>query len=238
MGENPFYRFFRPVSFELDHKLWRRMPRHPSFKHEYWNGRLHWTPRPNTCDVFLDLDQWQPPQPSEVSLVSRARITVRQVREEDWAMLPRVFCAASSQWPPLSQWEGAAPLRASRVIIEWARRGRDGPLVAPACLVALAGDRVSSSAEEPIVGAAIVTLLPAGCLRGAPQTSGEHLPHLDWIFVAWFEERRGIATLLLGAAVRELRALGHRTLASTVLTGNPPAMLWHWSSGFRLPRGG
>ena len=59
MGENPFYRFFRRVSFPLDYKIWRKMPRHPSFKHEYWDGKLHWTPRPNTCDVYLDLDQWR-----------------------------------------------------------------------------------------------------------------------------------------------------------------------------------
>lgn len=94
------------------------MPRHPSFKHEYWDGKLHWTPRPNTCDVYLDL------------------------------------------------------------------------------------------------------------------------AHLDWIFVAWMEQRRGIGTLLLGAVVSELRALGHSTLASTVLTGNAAPMLWHWRSGFHLPRDG
>ncbi len=152
--------------------------------------------------------------------------------------LPSAFCAASSHWPPLSQWDGPARLRASRCIIKWARRGRDGPLVAPACFVALAVDRVSSNGEEPIAGAVIVTLVPAGRLRGAPRTSGEHLPHLDWIFVVWMEQRRGIASLLLGAVVRELRALGHATLASTVITGHAPAMLWHWGSGFRLPRGG
>ena len=122
MGEHPFYRFFRPASFELDPKLWRRMPRHPLFKHEYWNGRLHWTPRPNTCDVYLDLEQWQPPQPADRSLVTkRESVAVRELREEDWAKLPRAFCAASSQWPPLSQWDGAAPLRASRCIIDAGR---------------------------------------------------------------------------------------------------------------------
>ena len=239
MSEHPFYRFFRPASFPLDPKLWRKMPRHPSFKHEYWDGKLHWTPRPNTCDVYLDLEQWQPPQPGESSLAAqREPVTVRQLREEDWEKLPRAFCAASIQWPPLSQWDGAAPLRASRCIIEWARRGKDGPLVAPACFVALAHDPASPSGDELIEGAAIVTLVPAERLRGAPQTEGEHLPHLDWVFVAWMEQRRGIATLLLGAVVKALRALGRCTLASTVLTGHAPALLWHWSRGFRLPRGG
>ena len=239
MGENPFYRFFRRVSFPLDYKIWRKMPRHPSFKHEYWDGKLHWTPRPNTCDVYLDLDQWQPPQPGERKLPPRREpIIVRHLREEDWEKLPRVFCAASRQWPPLSQWDGAAPLQAARLIVEWARQGKDGPLVLPACFVALARDGSPASGEELIIGAAIVTLVRTERLRGPPPASGEHLPHLDWIFVAWMDQRRGIGTLLLGAVVSKLRALGHNTLASTVLTGNAAPMLWHWSSGFHLPRGG
>ena len=48
------------------------------------------------------------------------------------------------------------------------------------------------------------------------------------------EQRRGVATRLLGAIVEELRALGHDTLASTVLTAQEASMLWHWRHGFRL----
>ena len=102
----------------------------------------------------------------------------------------------------------------------------------------MARDRIPASGEESIVGAAIVILVPAERLRAPPPTSGQYLPHLDWIFVAWMEQRRGIGTLLLGGVVSELRALGHTTLASTVLTGQAAPMLWHWSTGFRLPRGG
>jgi GNAT superfamily N-acetyltransferase len=238
MGDNPFYRFFRPVSCPLDLKLWRKMPRHPSFKHEYWNGKLHWTPRPNTCDVYLDLSRWRAPAQAEGRMPSRQEpTTLRRLQEKDWEKLPRVFCAASRQWPPLSQWNGPAPLRAARVIIEWARRGKDGPLVPEACLVALAAEGGTTSGEEVISGATLVTLMPAERLRRAPPTSGEYLPHLDWIFVAWMEQRHGIGTRLLGSVVSELRALGHSTLASTVLTGQAAPMLWHWSNGFRLPQG-
>jgi hypothetical protein len=237
MADNPFYRFFRRVSFQLDLKLWQKMPRHPSFKHEYFNGKLHWTPRPNTCDVYLDLDRWQSPQPGERLRRTEHPPTLRHLQEGDWEKLPRVFCAGFCQWPPLSQWQGPARLRAARCILDWTRLEKDGPLVLPACFVAMDRDRFSTSHEEAIAGAIIVTLVPVAHLRGAPATEGEHLPHLDWIFVPWVEQRHGIATLLLAAVVHQLRVLGHKTLASTVLTGNPPAMLWHWSSGFRLPRG-
>jgi GNAT superfamily N-acetyltransferase len=121
--------------------------------------------------------------------------------------------------------------------LEWARQGKDGPLLPTACFVARAGEQDASNGEAAIVGAAIITLLPAGRLRYASRTSG-YVPHLNWIFVPWMEQRRGVATMLLGSIVRELRALGHSMLASTVITGNAPAVLWHWSCGFRLQRVG
>jgi hypothetical protein len=232
--DNPFYRFFRPVSFLLEHRLWRKMPRHPSFKHEYWDGKLHWTPRPNTCDIYLDLAQWKPPPPSAFRAPRREDLTVRQMQEEDWPKLPRTFCAAAIQHPPLSQWDGPAPLRASRCIIQWARDGKDGPLVPSACLVATGAEPLASKSKEFFRGATIVTLVPAHHLQGGEEIQAEPLPHLDWIFVPWMEQRRGIATLLLERLVQELHTLGHRTLASTVLTANTPALLWHWSRGFRL----
>jgi GNAT superfamily N-acetyltransferase len=233
MADNPFYRFFRRVSFPLERKLWDRMPRHPGFEHDYWDGALHWTPRPKTCDCFLGLDTWQPPQRGELSLPPE-EVSVRQLGDEDWKVLPRLFCAAFRHWPPLSQWEGAAPLRASRCIMEWARDGKDGPLVPEACVVALALDERTDDGAERIAGAAIVTLMDATQLRGACAVEVGRVPHLDWIFVPLTEQRRAIATRLLAAVVESLRALGHRTLASTVLTANPHAMLWHWRCGFAL----
>jgi len=163
---------------------------------------------------------------------------VRQLQEQDWAELPDVFSMAACQWPPLSQWEGPAPRRAARIIIDWARHGKDGPLVSQACFVALARDDFHKSKEPSIVGAAIVTLMAKERLLNPPSASPEHLPHLDWIFVTWTDYRRGVATRLLESVVRRLRLLGHKTLASTVLIGPPAPMLWHWANGFRLPRGG
>ena len=125
-------------------------------------------------------------------------------------------------------------MRASRCILEWARRGHDGPLVPEACVVALTKDERAGDDAERIAGAAIMTLTDAKRLRGAPAADDERMPHLDWIFVPWMEQRRGIATRLLAGVVDALRAQGCRTLASTVLTANPPAMLWHWRCGFVL----
>jgi L-amino acid N-acyltransferase YncA len=45
---------------------------------------------------------------------------------------------------------------------------------------------------------------------------------------------QGTGTALLGAAVRELLALGYSQLLSTFMLGNDSSMLWHWRSGFEL----
>jgi GNAT superfamily N-acetyltransferase len=105
-------------------------------------------------------------------------------------------------------------------------------------LAALSSRGSTTGEPEIIQGATIVTLAPVDQLRGAPLSAGESLPHLDWVFVSWTEQRHGIGTMLLRSVVSELRALGYSTLASTVMTGNAPPMLWHWSNGFRLPRDG
>jgi hypothetical protein len=231
MGEHPFYRFYRRVTFPLERKLFHRMPRHPSFKHEYWDGALHWTPRPHTCEVLLDLDPWQPPPVDERLSAGEPLTRVRRLAESDWPLLPKVFCLAFASWPPLSQWEGPAPLRASRCLMEWTRRGRDGPLIPEGCVVAY---ETEEDGAESLVGAALITERPARRWRDEPAPEEAPLPHLTWIFVSMWEQRRRVATRLLGAIVAELRALGHGTLASTVLTAQESSMLWHWRQGFRL----
>jgi hypothetical protein len=52
--------------------------------------------------------------------------------------------------------------------------------------------------------------------------------------VAPFQAGYSIGTNLLTSAVRELRALGFRQLATTFLLGNESSMLWHWRNGFAL----
>ena len=109
-------------------------------------------------------------------------------------------------------------------------------MVPEACWVALSAAGSTEGGEEVISGATIVTLVRTERLRGVPPTPRDYLPHLDWIFVAWMEQRRGMGTRLLSSLVSELRGLGHSTLASTVLTAHAGPMLWHWSNGFHLPR--
>jgi L-amino acid N-acyltransferase YncA len=54
------------------------------------------------------------------------------------------------------------------------------------------------------------------------------------IFVSPFFAGKGVGTLLLSVAVRELLDQGYQQPASTFLIGNDSSMLWHWRNGFRL----
>ena len=249
MADNPFYRFFRHVKLPIRFDEWRRMPRLSSFKNEYWDGHARYTPRPNTCDCYLDLNTWPGPPVDEENRLTRQRlVTIRPLRDDDWPGVPKAFHGAFAQQPPLWQWNQVPAARAARCIIEWTRQGRDGTLVGPACHVATADyDLGDKGLRHSLVGAALVVLIPAWRFRDPPMADAVPHPenadervlaHLDWIFVSQFEKRNGIATLLLDAAVRSLRDLGHRTLASTCLLGDGPSMCWHWRNGFQNPSTG
>jgi hypothetical protein len=160
-----------------------------------------------SCDV--DLDRWEmPPRGERRYGKDQKPPEVRGLRDEDWKDLPLVFRGAFGQWPPLSQWNATAALRASKCIVDWARVGRDGPVVESACSVAVTREETGSATTNGIVGAAIVTLVPAERLRGAGLSEGISVPHLDWIFVPWRDQRHGTGTLLLERVVKELRLGG------------------------------
>jgi GNAT superfamily N-acetyltransferase len=160
---------------------------------------------------------------------------VRRLDDNDWSDVADTFHAAFAQLPPLCSWNEHAAARASRVIINWARRGGDGLLTRDACFVA-------SNEDGTIVGAAIVALVKASHLRpsvtlGAfphPEDASQLvLPHLDWIFVAPMYQRGGVGNALLDAVVAALRRANRRVLASTCMIGHPASVTWHWRNGFQ-----
>lgn len=244
MAESPFYRFYRRIDFPLPWKTWEKLPRLPSYKNEYWDGRAHYTPRPRTCDAYLDLSTWPGPPRPQKAIAGRDRVTIRRLREGDWSEVADAFHGAFAAQPPLSSWNKYAARRAARCIIEWTRLGRDGPLVHDACFTAWTDAMKKDDEPDWLCGAAIITLVPAKHLRGAPtEATVPHsedpnrplLPHLNWIFVNQWLHRHGIGTALLESVVAALRAKGLRCLASTCLQDNAASLMWHWRNGFRLP---
>src|SRR5438874_8750946 len=124
--DSPFYRFFRRFDYQVPWDTWDRLPRVPGFKNEYWDGEAHLTPRPRTCDIYLETAKWGMPELSEPRPRAAEKVELRRLRDDDWHSLPDLFFASTATEPPLCLWNGHATRRGAPAIMEWTRLGRDG----------------------------------------------------------------------------------------------------------------
>src|SRR5262249_31958650 len=206
----------------------------PAYRYEHFHGVASLTPRPKYYHAVLDLPGWEP----SLAMPLEENQSIRPLAAADWDLLPRIFASAFDTTQPFASLPRDTRLEAARQSLAATRDGQDGPLVTPACRVAV------QNAE--VVGAVLVTLLPHGDLESwegchwrepAPADAVERRlgwPHLTWIFVARLLAGNGVGTALLAATVAELLRLGFDQLASTFLLGNDSSLLWHWRNGFRL----
>ena len=221
-----------PISFEQ----FCQLPRNAAYKYEYFEERAWLNPRPRYYHALLDLQAWAERTPEGVSPTAR----LRPVRPTDWEELTSLFAAAFERQQPFCSLDDERAVAAARKSLEHTRSGGDGPWIEPASFIATDGE------EGHTIGGILITLLPdidPTSLHAfhwkeppPPDALSRRLgrPHLTWIFVSPLYAGRGVGTLLLSAAVRELLALGYKQLASTFLIGNDSSMLWHWRNGFRL----
>lgn len=244
MPESPFYRLMRNHDLKMSYEKWDRFPRIIGYKNEYWDGEAHYTPRPNSADIFLDLRNLPKRLDGDPAFKSIESIWIKPLQPDDWPELALLFHSAFAEEPPLRDW-GRGAARAARTILNYTRNGGDGPVVNAASFVAWTNGRYAKESQElSRCGAAIVTLSPANRMRGQPADADfpdpekpEHrvIPHLDWIFVNRFMWRHGVATMLLEDIALTLRRMNYKWLASTCLLQNGPSLLWHWRNGFQLP---
>ena len=192
----------------------KRLPRNPAYKYEYFGGRAVLTPRPRYQRAVLELSASRAP----TSTASRlSGLSIRPLAPGHWTSLPDLLSAAFEGVPPLVTLDTDRRLDVARECVEYTRMGGDGAVFDEACFGA-----VEQGEVERLVGAILVTLINEGC------------PHLTWILVHPWHMRKGLGTALLAAAVTALGERGHRHLASTFLVGNHRATLWHWRRGFQL----
>jgi GNAT superfamily N-acetyltransferase len=223
--------WMRGLELALTDEQFRRLPRNGAFRYDYLDGKGYVAPRPRHYHALLDL---APIDADEVE-----GVCLRPVRPGDWGALVGLFAEAFAGAQPFAALDGATRREAAEACLSHTRTGGDGPWV----------ERASAVARDPDgrpIGAILVTLLPRDdpCAWDSYQwheppppdclARGLGRPHLTWVFVAPGLAGRGIGTLLLAAAVRELLALGYRQLLSTFLLGNEASALWHWRNGFRL----
>jgi GNAT superfamily N-acetyltransferase len=219
------------LQLALTPEQFRQLPRCSAFRYDYLKDTAYIAPRPRHFHALLRL---RPFVANEVRGVS-----LRPVHLSDWPGVVALFAESFYQVQPFAGLDDTDRRRAAEQALARTRSGGDGPWIEQASFVACDGD-------GELAGAVLLTLLPdrdptewdsyrwiepppADCIQ---RRQGR--PHLTWIFVDPGFAGQGVGTMLLAAAVRELRALGYRELVSTFLLGNDASALWHWRNGFRL----
>jgi GNAT superfamily N-acetyltransferase len=227
--------FFRALQLPLSYDDFQRLPRHPAYKYDYIDGRLWLTPRPRWFHAALDLRTYAPPD-NEL----RGDLALRPLRPDDWGPLVPTFAASFHGVQPYESLDDGARREAARQCLEATRGGEDGPLIEPACFVAVDAD------DGRPRGAVLVTLIPdvdleslASCRWPAPAPPDAvrrrlGKAHLTWAFVGPRHAGHGVGTTLLAAAAGGLLGLGYTHLYTTFLLGNESSAMWHWRNGFRL----
>jgi GNAT superfamily N-acetyltransferase len=228
-------KWFSAIELPLTFEQFEQLPQNPAYKYEYFEGTAWLSPRPKSYHAVLDLPAFAPP----IETLTEEPVHIRPLVDDDWESLPGVFAAAFHRVQPFASVDDDTRLQAARECLQSTRDGREGPLIAEACLVATA------ESDEALLGGVLTTLIPPGDLTDwstfrwktppPPDAVARRMggPHLTWIFVSPWFARSGVGTALLDAAVRGLVRLGYTELASTFLLGNDSSLLWHWRMGFR-----
>lgn len=230
--------WFSVIRLPLSWRQFHRLPRDASYKYEYF-GKAAWlSPRPKFFSARLELGL---PERNQLTAVdAQEPVSIRRLEDRDWPRLSRPFAAAFHRVQPFASLGDRRRLEAARSCLKYTREGQDGPLIAPACHIAL-----SPKHRRP-VGAILVTLVPPVDLDdfwslqwSTPPPSDcveQRLghPHLTWVFVGPWHAGLGVGTALLSHAAQGLVELGYTELISSFILGNTSSMLWHWRNGFQL----
>lgn len=182
------------------------LPMRPGWKHEYWDGRAHITPREHGVVVAM------PVTPRRVNTT----LVLRRTTDADAPELTSAFLDAFIDSTEYCDWETAKISRAAEKAIRSHFAGERGkPHLASR--VAMAFDRERGC--ESIVGAALLTHAPRYSI-------------LDLLFVRPDWQRHGIAAAVVSAAMNELYSGGEAILKSAYHAANDASMIWHQRFGF------
>jgi ribosomal protein S18 acetylase RimI-like enzyme len=231
-------RWFSTIKLPISFKQFNQLPQNPAYKYEYSDKTAWLSPRPKFQSARLELRAREESVPLEID--AQDTVCIRRFEDRDWPRLSRPFARAFDRVQPFASLSDRRQLESARACLKFTREGGDGPVIVPACHVAITKEHGYR------VGAILVTLIPEVDLDGffsmrwkkePPADCIERRlgrPHLTWIFVSPWHAYHGIGTALLAHAERSLLALGYMELISSFIWGNTSSMLWHWRNGFQL----
>jgi GNAT superfamily N-acetyltransferase len=233
-----FEHWFRAMKLPLSWRQFHQLPQNPAYKYEYLNETAWLSPRPKYYAARLPLHPRHEHAPLELD--AEDPVGFRRLDPRDWGRFSRLFAGAFRQVQPFASLSDRQRLKAARECLKSTRAGVDGPLIEPACHVAVRKEDGSPQGVILVTLVPIVDLDDCWSLRWRtpppPDSIEKRLgrPHLTWIFVGPRHAGYGVGTALLAHAVRGLRALGYTELVSSFLLGNASSELWHWRCGFEL----
>ena len=231
-------RWFSTIKLPLSLKQFHQLPQNPAYKYEYFDNTAWLSPRPKFQSARLELRVREESLPLEVD--AQETVCIRGFEDRDWPRLSRPFARAFDRVQPFASLSDRRRVDAARDCLKFTRAGGDGPVIVPACHVAISKERGHQ------VGAILVTLIPMidlegfGSMRWKTPPPADCIerrlgrPHLTWVFVSPWHAYYGVGTNLLAHAERNLLAMGYTELISSFIWGNTSSMLWHWRNGFEL----
>lgn len=185
------------------------MPWRVGWKHEYWDGHAHLTPRQHHVHVCVYIEAGGTPAPTPAP----HHPSIRVVGSADASGLVQAFIGSFQDGVEFCDW----PVEKVR---EHARRNIT--------------DFFSGRRGIPLISASRLAVDERGRILGAALLVGrEEGPALDLLMVRPGSRRRGIARALVGAAVEELRERGATgVLRSAYCIANEESTRWHRAFGF------
>ena len=198
----------RSQHIAMSWEQYERLPPHPGWKHEYWDGVAHITPR--SCFAVVRIDV----HPRSF----RSPLELRAVAAADETSLTSAYLDAFRDAVEYCDWEEDSIARSAGKNVRAYCAGRRGePLFGSSCL---ASDRAAQDTTEAVAGAALLV-----------RTDDGH-PMLDMLFVRPIGQRRGLATDLLSWCLEELHLRGETILRSRYHLANDASQAWHRKFGF------
>lgn len=194
-----------------------RMPWRFGWKHEYWGGCAHITPRDNHVYVRMKVE------PRAEPAVTHG-ITQRAVEAADAEELIECFTETFREGVEFCDWRTEQFIaHACRNITDYfaGRRGtpHDVSLLATTNEAETGAIQTSPVSAQKVIAAALFTQKPDA-------------PVLDLLMVRPGFRRRGIARALVSAAMNDLHARSCENLRSAYVVSNEESAAWHRAFGF------
>jgi RimJ/RimL family protein N-acetyltransferase len=198
----------RDVNMTVDE--YRLLPFEPGWKCEYWDGKVHYSPRHHAVVTTVSITAHD----------VNTNCLLRRPAESDIEALTPVYIAAFHETIEYFGYSQEQVTEAARRDLRHYFAGENGTPNSASCLaIAPGSDEEEEDDDETAVGAAMVTTTENG-------------PLLYLLFVAPQWQRRGLATAMVSAATNELHDLGEKILTSRYHIGNEQSMAWHQRFGF------